>query len=89
MGFTPLEGLVMGTRCGDIDPAIPLYIMKRKGITVEEMDKLLNKKSGILGITTQFTDRRDVKKHARQGNKQCQLAMEIETYRLKKYVGCD
>ncbi len=87
MGLTPLEGAVMGTRCGDIDPAIPAFIMQLENLSVKEVDNALNKKSGILGITKRFTDRRDVKAHAEQGDLLCQLAMKIEGYRLKKYIG--
>jgi len=87
MGLTPLEGAVMGTRCGDIDPAIPAFIMDREGLTPKEIDSLLNKKSGILGITGKYTDRRDVIEAAEQGDERCQLALEIEGYRLKKYIG--
>jgi len=87
MGFTPLEGAVMGTRCGDIDPAIPLYIMRLEKITPEEMDNILNKKSGLLGITGKYTDRRDIIKAAEEGDQRSRLAIEIECYRLKKYIG--
>jgi acetate kinase len=87
MGLTPLEGAVMGTRCGDIDPAIPAFMMQMENHTARDIDNLLNKKSGILGITKRFTDRRDVIEHARQGDKLCGLALEIEAYRLKKYIG--
>ena len=87
MGLTPLEGAVMGTRCGDIDPAIPAFIMQLENLSVKEVDNALNKKSGILGITKRFTDRRDVKANAEQGDLLCQLAMKIEGYRLKKYIG--
>ncbi|MCK5913546.1 MAG: acetate kinase [Desulfuromusa sp.] len=87
MGLTPLEGAVMGTRCGDIDPAIPAFIMERENLSPKEIDGILNKKSGILGITGEFTDRRDVIESAEAGNKRCQLALEIEGYRLKKYIG--
>lgn len=87
MGLTPLEGAVMGTRCGDIDPAIPAFMMQIEDHTAKDIDNLLNKKSGILGITKRFTDRRDVIEHARQGDKLCGLALEIEAYRLKKYIG--
>ncbi len=87
MGLTPLEGAVMGTRCGDIDPAIPGFIMEREGLSPKEIDGLLNKKSGILGITGQYTDRRDVIEAAETGNQRCALALEIEAYRLKKYIG--
>ncbi len=87
MGLTPLEGAVMGTRCGDIDPAIPAFIMQREHLSPQEIDSILNKKSGILGITGEFTDRRDVIEAAEAGNKRCDLALEIESYRLKKYIG--
>ena len=87
MGLTPLEGAVMGTRCGDIDPAIPAFIMEQEGLTPKEIDSILNKKSGILGITGQYTDRRDVIEGAEEGDKLCKLALEVEAYRLKKYIG--
>lgn len=87
MGLTPLEGAVMGTRCGDIDPAIPGFIMEREGLTPKEIDGILNKKSGILGITGEYTDRRDVIEAAEEGNERCAMALEIEAYRLKKYIG--
>ncbi|MDW7645981.1 MAG: acetate kinase [Desulfuromonadales bacterium] len=87
MGLTPLEGAVMGTRCGDIDPAIPAFIMDQEGFNPREIDSILNKKSGIYGITGQFTDRRDVIEGAEKGDERCQLALEIEAYRLKKYIG--
>ena len=87
MGLTPLEGAIMGTRSGDIDPAIPSFMMGRLGVTPKEMDSILNKKSGILGVTGRYTDRRDVTTHAKEGDKRCQLAMEIEAYRIKKYIG--
>lgn len=87
MGLTPLEGAVMGTRCGDIDPAIPAFIMERENLSPKEIDSILNKKSGILGITGEFTDRRDVIEAAEAGNERCNLALEIEGYRLKKYIG--
>ncbi|MEJ2201263.1 MAG: acetate kinase [Desulfuromonadaceae bacterium] len=87
MGLTPLEGAIMGTRCGDIDPAIPAFIMDREGLSAKEIDSVLNKKSGVLGITGQYTDRRDVISCAEAGNERCQLALEMEAYRLKKYIG--
>lgn len=77
----------MGTRCGDIDPAIPAFIMERENLSPKEIDSILNKKSGILGITGEFTDRRDVIEAAESGNERCTLALEIEGYRLKKYIG--
>lgn len=87
MGMTPLEGLVMGTRAGDHDAAIDFYIMGKENLSPKDMDSILNKKSGILGITGEYTDRRDVEEAAEDGNEKARLAMEIEAYRIKKYVG--
>jgi len=87
MGLTPLEGAMMGTRCGDIDPAIPAFMMQREDLTAKEVDSMLNKKSGIFGITGRFTDRRDVIEHAEKGDRLCELALDMESYRLKKYIG--
>lgn len=87
MGLTPLEGAVMGTRCGDIDPAIPAFIMEKEDLSAREIDSILNKKSGVLGITGQYTDRRDVIESAEEGDERCQLALDVEAYRLKKYIG--
>jgi acetate kinase len=87
MGFTPLEGAVMGTRAGDHDAAIDLYMMDTLGVSTEEMNTILNKKSGLLGITEKYIDRRDILKAASGGDKRAQLAVEVETYRGKKYIG--
>ena len=87
MGLTPLEGAVMGTRCGDIDPAIPAFMMQKENLSAKEIDSILNKKSGVLGVTGRFTDRRDVIENAIAGDKRCLLSLEIEAYRLKKYIG--
>ncbi len=87
MGFTPLEGAIMGTRAGDHDAALDLYLMQKEGYSPQEMDKILNKKSGILGITGKSIDRRDVLKAASEGDERAQLAIEMEAYRLKKYIG--
>ncbi|HKI51295.1 MAG TPA: acetate kinase [Geothermobacteraceae bacterium] len=87
MGLTPLEGAVMGTRCGDIDPAIPMFIQQKEGLSAKELDAILNKKSGVLGITGHYTDRRDVLEGIENGDPRCKLALEIEGYRLKKYIG--
>lgn len=87
MGLTPLEGAVMGTRCGDLDPAIPLFMQQILDIGPKEMDTILNKKSGILGLTGKYTDRRDVLEGAEQGDERCKIALEVEAYRLKKYIG--
>jgi acetate kinase len=87
MGLTPLEGLVMGTRSGDIDPAVPFYIMRKTGMSAAEAEKALNKKSGVLGITEKWADRRDIEQAAAAGDKRAQLAQDMEAYRIKKYIG--
>jgi acetate kinase len=87
MGFTPLEGLVMGTRAGDHDAAIGYYLMRKEGIAPDAMESLLNRKSGVLGITGQYTDRRDIEIAAAKGDARCRQAIDIEGYRLKKYLG--
>ena len=87
MGFTPLEGAIMGTRAGDHDAALDFYVMQREGYSPKEMDTILNMKSGILGITGKYIDRRDVIKAAKRGEKRAELAIEMEAYRLKKYIG--
>ncbi len=87
MGLTPLEGAVMGTRSGDIDPAIILFMIEKEGFMVEEIDRILNKKSGLLGITGKYMDRRDVDAAAEKGDRRALLANEIEAYRLRKYIG--
>ena len=87
MGLTPLEGLVMGTRSGDVDPALPFYIMRKSGMSADEIDAALNKKSGVLGITGRFSDRRDVEEAAAAGDELCELAQTIEARRVKKYIG--
>jgi acetate kinase len=87
MGFTPLEGAVMGTRAGDHDAAIDIYMMEKLGLTADEMNTVLNKKSGLLGITGKYIDRRDIQKAAKRGDARAKLAIEIETYRGKKYIG--
>ncbi len=87
MGFTPLEGLVMGTRCGDIDPALVLHLAKLKNLTVEQVDSLLNKKSGMIGLTEGKSDFRDIEDEAMAGNEKYILALEIFCHRLKKYIG--
>jgi acetate kinase len=87
MGMTPLEGLVMGTRSGDHDPAIGCYIMRKEDLKPEEMDTILNKKSGVLGITEKYTDRRDVMEARSKGNARARLAIDMESYRIKKYIG--
>ncbi|MBR2835678.1 MAG: acetate kinase [Coriobacteriales bacterium] len=87
MGFTPLEGLMMGTRSGSIDPAIVTYIMRREGKTFDEMDEILNKKSGILGISGLGSDMRDVLKAANNGNERAELAIDMYVYKVQKAIG--
>jgi len=88
MGFTPLEGLVMGTRSGDIDPSIVTFLMEREGMASEEIYTILNKKSGMLGLTDGFSsDMRDIEEKASQGDSVCRLALDIYEYRIAKYIG--
>ncbi len=87
MGFTPLEGLAMGTRSGDIDPAIIPFIMDKEGITFEEVNSMLNKKSGVLGISGQSSDFRDLEIAMNNGDERAKLALEVFVNRVKKYVG--
>lgn len=87
MGFTPLEGLTMGTRCGDIDPAIIPFIGKKENLTYDEMDNLMNKKSGVLGISGISSDFRDLEDAASQGNYRAQLALDIFVSKVIKYIG--
>ncbi len=87
MGFTPLEGLLMGTRSGDIDPAIPLWIMGREELSLNEANTLLNKHSGLMGISGVSSDMRDIIDASGKGNTNANLALDIYCYRLKKYIG--
>jgi acetate kinase len=88
MGFTPLEGLVMGTRCGDIDPALPIWLQRKFNMTPDEVDQYLNKKSGILGLMGGKTyDMREVEDGYLAGEPDATLAFEIYAYRIKKYIG--
>jgi len=87
MGLTPLEGLLMGTRCGDIDPAVVLYIMEKKALSVKSVDNLLNKESGMLGLSGISNDMRDIEKAARAGSKRSKLTLDIFIYRIQKYIG--
>ena len=87
MGLTPLEGLLMGTRSGDLDPAILLYLMKEDGFTPHQMDDLLNKKSGLLGLSGVGSDMRDVQAAAAKKNKRAEVALDLFIYRIRKYVG--
>ena len=87
MGLTPLEGLVMGTRCGDIDPAVMAFLAQARGMSVSEIDTLLNKKSGVLGISGVSNDMRAIEEAARQGHALAGLALDVFCYRIKKYIG--
>ena len=87
LGFTPLEGLVMGTRCGDIDPSLPIYLMQQLGYSVAKVEQLLNKESGLLGISKLSNDCRTLEQQAKDGNPQAQLALDMFIYRLVKYIG--
>ena len=87
MGLTPLDGLAMGTRCGAIDPSVVLFVMEKENLSVKEMDTLLNKKSGLLGVSGLSSDDRDLKAAAAEGNEQCANARNILAYQIKKYIG--
>ena len=87
MGMTPLSGLIMGTRSGDMDPSIPGYIMKQTGMTAAEIDAVMNKKSGLEGISGVSSDKRDVEAAAAAGNERAKLASDMLNYQIRKYVG--
>jgi len=87
MGFTPLEGLVMGTRCGSIDPALVPYIMEREKLGPKEIDSIMNKNSGMLGLTETSQDMREIEQEAAHGSERHQLALEIYCHTVKKYIG--
>ncbi len=87
MGFTPLEGLMMGTRSGSVDPAIITYLMRRENMSYDEMDAVLNRESGVLGISGISADMRDVLEAADAGNAQAELAIEMYVYRVQKAIG--
>ena len=87
MGFTPLEGLVMGTRCGDIDPALITHIMKKRKLDIARMDILLNKESGLKGISGISNDMRTLEEKSKAGNMRARLALDIFVYRIRKYIG--
>ena len=87
MGFTPLEGLIMGTRSGEIDPAIIPYLMKKEGMGPEQIENYLNKKSGVLGVSGVSSDFRDIVTAAKEGNERAGLALDVFTYKVRKYIG--
>ncbi|MDD4568505.1 MAG: acetate kinase [Tepidanaerobacteraceae bacterium] len=87
MGFTPLEGIIMGTRCGNIDPAIVPFIMEQEGISPDQMNNYLNKKCGVYGISGVSSDFRDLEDAAKNGNTRAELALKMFSYQAKKFIG--
>ena len=86
LGFGPMNGLIMGTRSGDVDQSVIFYMVEKLGLSLEEVNTILQKESGMLGLTG-FSDLRDIEANAAKGNKECQLALEMNAYRIKKYIG--
>jgi len=86
MGLTPLEGLIMGTRCGDIDPAIHFYLMRQTSMSADEIEKLLNSRSGLKGICG-VNDMRQIQQKAEAGDERAMLALDMFCYRVRKYIG--
>lgn len=87
MGLTPVEGLMMGTRCGDVDPAALLYVQQKLNLSTKETQDLINKKSGVLGISGVSSDMRDIDNAIKEGNKRAALALKMYEYRITKYIG--
>lgn len=87
MGFTPLEGVAMGTRCGSIDPAVVPFMMEKENLSTREVDTLMNKKSGVLGISGVSNDFREIDEAASKGNERAELALEVFSYKVKKVIG--
>lgn len=87
MGFTPLDGLLMGTRCGSIDPSILPYIAEKENMSMKDLDNMMNKKSGYLGISGVGSDCRDILSASCSGNERAALALDIQNYQIKKYIG--
>ena len=87
MGFTPLDGIAMGTRSGSIDPAAVLFLMRKENLSIDEMDKVLNKESGVLGVSGVSSDFRDIEEAAAQGNERAALALDTFAYRVAKTIG--
>ena len=87
MGLTPLEGLLMGTRSGDLDPTVMTFLMNEKGYSADEMNQILNKKSGVLGVSGISSDFRDLEEEAKKGNDRAQLALDMFIERVKRYIG--
>ncbi|GIU80683.1 MAG: acetate kinase [Bryobacteraceae bacterium] len=87
LGFTPIEGLVMGTRCGDIDPGVVFHLMRAKGMTLDEVEDLFIRRGGLLGLSGRSNDMRDLVEAAAQGHARARLAIDVFCYRAKKYIG--
>lgn len=87
MGFTPLEGLMMGTRSGDVDPSLPAYLAHREGVSVDQIEEWLNRKSGLLGVSGTSRDMRDLLEREQQGDERAALAVEMFCYRVRKIIG--
>ena len=87
MGFTPLDGIIMGTRCGSIDPNVVTYLMKKENLSADEMTEIMNKKSGFLGISGVTSDARDLDALANSGDQKAKLALKMMTYGIIKYIG--
>lgn len=87
MGFTPLDGIIMGTRSGAVDPSAVEFVQKKLGLTPSEMSDYLNKKSGFLGLSGKYSDNREITSGAEQGDERCKLVSEILVYQIKKYIG--
>ena len=87
MGFTPLEGLLMGTRCGDLDPAIVSWVLAMEDVTLAQLNAMLNKHSGLYGVSGVSSDMREIEKACATGNRRACLALDIFCYRIKKYIG--
>ena len=87
MGLTPLDGFLMGTRSGALDPSVVTFLMEKEDLSPEEMDNILNKKSGMLGISGVSSDDRDIAKAVEEGNDRAKLAWDMRTYEIVKYIG--
>ncbi len=87
MGLTPLEGLIMGTRCGDLDPAAILHLHREKGLSIEEIDEVLNRQSGLKGLSGVSSDLREIEAEANKGNERALLTINVFCYRIRKYIG--
>ncbi len=87
MGFTPLDGIIMGTRCGAVDPSAVTYVMGKHGFTPHEMSEYMNKKSGFLGVSGISSDNRDVCNAIKEGDERAALTIDLVTYQIKKYIG--